>query len=74
MRYALKASRISEHEPKSQPAPYTGGCAAKVEGEESGNHPKIGSRSSKTLQTTDGMEIKGTVDRTILPLLLAYLG
>ncbi len=35
---------------------------------------KIGSGTLRLYKATDGMGIKGTIDRTILPLLLDYLG
>jgi hypothetical protein len=35
---------------------------------------KIGSGALRLYRATDGMGIKGTIDRTILPLLLDYLG
>jgi hypothetical protein len=35
---------------------------------------KIGSGVLRLYKATDGMGIKGTIDRTILPVLLGYLG
>jgi len=35
---------------------------------------KIGSGAPRLYRATYGMGIKGTIDRTILPLLLDYLG
>ena len=35
---------------------------------------KIASGASRLYKATDGMGIKGTIDRTMLPLLLDYLG
>ncbi len=35
---------------------------------------KIGSGVLRFYKATDGMGIKGTIDRTILPVLLDYLG
>jgi hypothetical protein len=35
---------------------------------------KIASGALRLYKATDGMGIKGTIDRTILPLLLDYLG
>jgi hypothetical protein len=35
---------------------------------------KIGSAAVRLYKATDGMGIKGTIDRTILPLLLDNLG
>jgi hypothetical protein len=35
---------------------------------------KIGSAAVRLYKATDGMGIKGTIDRTILPLLLDYMG
>ena len=35
---------------------------------------KIASGALRLYKATDGMAIKGTIDRTILPVLLDYLG
>lgn len=35
---------------------------------------KIASGALRLYKATDGMGIKGTIDRTILPVLLGYLG
>ena len=35
---------------------------------------KIGSGAARLYKATDSMGIKGTIDRTILPLLLDFLG
>jgi hypothetical protein len=35
---------------------------------------KIASRALRLYKATDGMGIKGTIDRTMLPVLLDYLG
>ena len=35
---------------------------------------KVGNGALRLYKATDGMGIKGTIDRTILPVLLDYLG
>jgi hypothetical protein len=35
---------------------------------------KIGNAALRLYRATDGMGIKGTIDRTILPVVLDYLG